>query len=280
VEGPITGLSTNGKGAIITVMQKIQVHVPAGTLISSPSRSSLSIAELLDSTSFEGLEALSGFLGGNVIVNGTVDVESGVVQACDVFVNPADAVLQGVITELTDTDRGLVRINGLPAVPTSDARVPACPACNDLGFAIDLAAIPLGSEVTVRGYWGPADGLFHYFHLEVAGAPACAAGLQASIRRATARLDRGEIEVSGGISGAIGSAPVIIDVMGGEGKAHWSIGKATVVMDPVHRGAGTYKFRGIAIKPFPLEGIRIMVRQGMTVGTSPGAPGLVPLEFP
>jgi hypothetical protein len=108
IEGPITAIECLDEnvsppdcdtgvpaGVAMTVMD-IRVEVPEGTPIASPSRS-LNSRLLSAPRRFPG-RSERGFIGGTGIIIGQTDGISPVV-ADDVFVEPAENVIVGVVTE-------------------------------------------------------------------------------------------------------------------------------------------------------------------------------------
>jgi len=132
-----------------------------------------------------------GFIGGTAIAIGTWDptggpLGTGIMVADDVFTEPAENVVLGVITSNlcstpncdgeTDFIRGS---NGPVMLPIDDRRMPANDIRVDSGFALDLTSADLvGVPYGMEGYYGDRnvatpDGAnekaLHYFILDLTG---------------------------------------------------------------------------------------------------------------
>ena len=271
IEGKITApiVSNGAGGATITIMGNVQVNVPPGTPISSPSRTNLTVADLLNQAVFPG-RTLPGFQGGTAIVDGLTSDVSGVVLATNVFVEPAENVLIGAVTGFTT--EGNILINNLPCVAGTDSRIPASPPTNDSGFVIPVtaASIPVGTEVNVEGYFGD-DGLFYYHLLSAVGVGAPTQTLGVAISQATGRLAKFEIDVRGGYNGALPTGAITVEIRGlTAANVETSLGFATVAADPLIPGTGTFRFNSRSANPFPVNGVKAIVRQGTANGSTVG----------
>lgn len=210
VEGPITNIVPN-RNAIFVMRGR--VTVPPGTPIVSPTGEMATVGDLLGNPLPGRVDALGvpipGFLGGTAIINGTIDNVTGELVATDVFVEPAENVTIGTITQATCSNRNCVgtantiRINGTLMKPIRDPRIPAGPVTNEFGFNVNLTGLtvdplagPSGITAEAEGYF---DGrVFRYFHLAVAAsaAPLVNPGVaEVSITRAQCRQRAGGIEL-------------------------------------------------------------------------------------
>jgi hypothetical protein len=180
------------------VVMGITVTVPPGTPIVTPTTNLTELAgarnplALLRGEPLPGRAPTPGFIGGTAIINGTVI--DGVPTATDVFVEPAENVLIGVVTA-ADCANALCRgaasvleINGAQARPIRDERLRAGPITNEFGFDVDLTgagAELVGSAAEMEGYF--ARNRFHYFLLSVTGVAPANPGTEVSITRAQCR---------------------------------------------------------------------------------------------
>jgi hypothetical protein len=244
MEGPISAIeSDGGTGATMTVMGAT-IHVPASAHIHTPS-ATLTIAQLLDVTTPLPGRTQGGFLGATTISNGTVDPATGIVTADDVFVEPAENVIVGVVTQ-NDTE---FRVNNVPVVFLTDPRIPAGPPMNDLGFEINLADVPVGIPASIEGYYSnDGSGLIQTFHLECTGVRSKDPSLQVSMLRIRGDAATRSLEVRGGVSGLPAAGAVTIQIRAG----NRVLGTAAAFRsDPAFPSTAHYRCRGVIPAPFP-----------------------------
>lgn len=134
-----------------------------------------------------------GFVGGTAIVTGVWDPTAGpegagAVVASEVFTEPAENVVLGLVTSNVCTTPGcddpttdFVRGNNGPAMlAIADSRIPAGPVGDDGGFELDLTGADLvGVPFAVEGYYGNLavsvpdsesnEKAIHYFALNLGG---------------------------------------------------------------------------------------------------------------
>lgn len=180
----------------------MRVIVNDDSLIESPS-AALTIEQLKDQTPLPG-RTEAGFEGGTATVVGTVDPATGVVTASSVFIEPAENVILGVVTE---NNAGNIKVNGVQIRYLNDPRMPLKAIQNEFGFAVKRESIPVGTPVSVEGYF---DGtLFHVFLLEIDGpAELVDPNPQLSILRAQTRERRAERGDDVTVRGAVTTAHV------------------------------------------------------------------------
>lgn len=188
------------------VVMGVTVNVPPGTPITTPTTNLTDLAggenplSLLIGNSLPGRSPTPGFIGGTAIINGRVNA-AGVATATDVFVEPAENVMLGSISTSTCTNvrcngaGNLLELNGIEMRRLTDPRLKAGPVLNDFGFNANLTGANLvGNAASAEGYF--ARGRFHYFLLQIAGAPLSNPTItEVSITRAQCRDDAGGIQL-------------------------------------------------------------------------------------
>lgn len=188
LEGPISNVTDNGDGSGSITVMGIVVDIPDGTPINTPTRE-LTIDQLADPTLLVG-RTEDGFLGGTAIIIGDSD---GIFHTAeDVFVEPAENVVLGIITDANcpipgaadNPDRARFRLcanNSIENLGTAtrrltngntNRRMPADHPFNELGFQINLglthgAGLLIGASVGMEGYF--AGGRLNWFAFEYAG---------------------------------------------------------------------------------------------------------------
>jgi hypothetical protein len=157
LEGPVSAVVDNLDGTATITVMGIPVLIPATAPINSPS-AVLTPALLVDPTPLPG-RSLPGFTGATAIING--QTVGGQNVADDVFVEPAENVLIGTVSAATCTNADCsgpgdsIAVLGTPLTRLTDVRIPAGPAKNAFGFAINLAGGGLvGGLVSAEGYFG------------------------------------------------------------------------------------------------------------------------------
>lgn len=186
------------------VVMGVTVTVPPGTPITTPTTNLTELAaggnplRLLRGDPLPGRAPTRGFIGGTAIINGTVI--DNVPTATDVFVEPAENVLIGVVTASECINAqcagagNSLRVNGTRVVPIEDPRLAAGPVTNDFGFEVDLTGLDLvGSSAELEGYF--ANRRLHYFLLSITGLAPANPGTEVSIQRAQCRNDPDGIEL-------------------------------------------------------------------------------------
>jgi hypothetical protein len=188
-------------GVLMTVMG-IPVVVEEGTPIASPSRS-LNSRLLSAPRRFPG-RGERGFIGGTGIIIGQVD-GTGQVVADDVFVEPAENVILGAVTENVppigepiDNEPSGIELQGVPVVFLHDNRMPFDVVTDTCGFEVDPASLVPGTPASAEGYYGDrGEPAFYAFLFEAEGGTLVEEGLQVSVTRARCDGDGGRLEVLG-----------------------------------------------------------------------------------
>ena len=181
-----------------------------------------------------------GFLQGTAIVTGVWDPTGGpdglgAVIASEVFTEPAENVVLGVITSnqcSTPACNGaedVIRGNNGPALlAIADSRIPAGPVGDDGGFELDLTDADLvGVPFAVEGYYGnlavdvpdsETDELaIHYFALNLAGFFGdllANQGPEVSVLRAQCRVGD-SMDIRGALHSAVNDDGTPVDPTGG-----------------------------------------------------------------
>jgi hypothetical protein len=254
IEGPISANLDLGSGKCsLTVMgMTVNIDTTEGDVINSPS-ARLTCASLTNSSSLPG-RSQAGFIGGTAIVTGT-ESGVGVINAEDVFVEPAENVVVGSLTA------GATRIVNTPLVSLgNDNRIPAN-IINAYGFKVDQAAIPAGALAGVEGYF--ADGKLYFHTLEVdAPIPPAINPTVAQVAVLRAQCDPGgRLEIRGGAYGPSGIAGNTIRVFRPNGTSLGTTNAA--VDDPLFPQFGLYRFR-TGINNCPAEVDVSMTLNGVT----------------
>lgn len=179
IEGAISAITLNGDGTVAMTVMGMNVVVPVGTPVSTPS-SSLTFTQLVDPAPLPN-RTEAGFIGGTAIVIGTADF-AGTITAEDVFVEPAENVILGVVTA---NGNGTFAINNVPIVLLGDPRMPALPVRDVNGIEILQSSIPVGSGASTEGYF--ANGVFNAFLVEADEGTPVDTTPQITIVRADAR---------------------------------------------------------------------------------------------
>jgi len=186
LEGPVSGIVDNLDGTASITVMGIDVEIPVGTPVNSPS-AGLTIPQLADPAPLPG-RALPGFIGATAIITGTI-TPSGTAVAGDVFVEPAENVMLADVTGVSP-----LKIHGVEIVLLTDPRMPG-KAVNPAGIEIDLNTVIVGTAATVEGYFG-IDGKLYAFLIEAEG-QSTGNPNQTAITRAECREGRGELRVQG-----------------------------------------------------------------------------------
>lgn len=238
IEGKIGSIVDNGDGTGSMTVMGITVTFDSTVPMNSPS-TNLTLAALADPTPLPGRPGYDGFEGGTAIVLGST--AGGPVSATDIFVEPAENVVLGMLTSAANCSlevQGQIGVpdTGVKLVFLQDARIPAGPALDVQGFEIDPCTIPEGTGVGVEGYYGE-DGMLYIFALEAEAGERVNPGVdEVSIQRA--RCSRGSLDVRGASSDPNGSV-IIFDITNADPT---TLGEAALVVDPATLEA-TYRFR-------------------------------------
>jgi len=259
-------------GATINVMG-INIYIPANlfalkldgvtTMVTTPSASITSPSQLY----LGNLPGRSdpGFIGGTAIING--DSTGGVFTADDVFVEPAENVVIGVVTR-PDNELGCdILLEGVPLVfsedpAMQDERMPFTTAINGSGFNIDPCSVRAGGVAAVEGYYGD-DRNLHIFLMESDDANIRTSGVTTTIARAS--CDRGKVEVRGSSTLISGKVVVFDD------RTEVQLGTADLIYDAV-TVSSIYRFRGATDDRGCPEFVRSVSWDGMVMH-SKGDPG-------
>ena len=187
----------------LTVMG-MQVEVPSTATIHSPTSTRLDSGLANNNQWFKGAKfdgrRQAGFLGGTAIVIGTWDDVNKRIVAQDVFAEPTENVILGVVTKFScsnaacDGATDYIRGNSAPGstvgtfvagpamLPVKDVRMPAQPIKDEGGFEVDLTGANLtGIPFAAEGYYGDievnvpngtsptvSEKAFHYFIWDIA----------------------------------------------------------------------------------------------------------------
>jgi len=267
LEGPVSSIKQAGANVNVVVMG-ITVRVRPATVITTPT-ATLTLAQLLDTTPLPG-RSEAGFVGGTAIVEGNTTA-AGVVIADTLFVEPAENVVIGIVTE---NSAGVLKVNGMAVTMLADARIPAEPLRNDLGFEIAREAITVGTVVALEGYYSASSQALQAFILEATGIPALNPGLQVSILRAQGRADRGELEVRGGVSGVPAGAVVTVQIRAPRANGTSRLLGTVTATPDVLANTQSYRFRAQGITPFPANIFARVVRAGETAESATTEVGL------
>lgn len=265
VEGPVSAIVKNADSSVTMTIMGSTVRVPVGTPVNSPT-AALTVDQLVDPTPLPNrgpIEATAttpavpgfpGFIGGTAIVTGTVGAD-GIVTAADVFVEPAENVLLGLVTVNnpgSGTTPAEFRINNIPIVllPASELRMPSKPVQDVNGIAIFQDSIAVGTGASAEGYF--ANGVFNAFLVEAEVGTPLVSAPQLTIVRATARernANRGdEVEVRGSVTTthvAAGVTTQTVRVSRIDGTRVTPLGDALATLDPLIPGVAEWRLRVI-----------------------------------
>lgn len=243
-EGPVNGLQSDGNGGALMTVMGTTITVPPTAAITTPA-ATLTVAQLLDPTPLPG-RTQPGFLAATTITQGSVNPATGEFTTTEVFVEPAENIIVGTVTE----NLAQLRVNGIPVVFLNDPRIPASPVMNDLGFEINLASVPVGAPAALEGYYSnDGSGLFYAFLMEVEGVQAANPALQVSITRVRGDAAARSLEVGGGVSGLPAAGAVNVQIRAG----NRVLGTVAAVRNPLLPGTAAYRFRGVVPAPFPAQ---------------------------
>ncbi len=244
LEGPVSAVVDNGNGTGTITVMGITVQIPSTATIHSPT-ATLTISQLASTDLLPGRSS-PGFIGGTGIIIGTTD---GVTTtASDVFVEPAENVVVGLITAAgcstadCSAPGDFLHILGSPLVRLTDPRMPAEPPANAFGFEIDMRQGGLvGSAASVEGYFGQTVPALHYFILELDGGVLANAGLpEVSILRAQCRERDDGIELQ--VLGATHDPATAVVTISNTDSPGEVFGVITAVTDADNPIFGTYDF--------------------------------------
>ena len=245
IEGSISAVSSNVDGSVSMTVMGMNVTVPVGTVVTTPS-ASLTFAQLVNVAPLPN-RTQAGFIGGTAIINGNV-AANGIITATDVFVEPSENVVLGIVT---GNINGAIFINNVPIVLLNDARIPANPVQDVNGIAIIPASIPVGTGASAEGYF--ANGVFNAFLVEAEQGTPVNAAPQVTITRALGRERtpnnrRGdELEIRGSCTTlhAPTATTQSISVYRIDGTVQTLLGTGTAIVDPLIPGVATFSFRTI-----------------------------------
>lgn len=243
IEGSISAVSSNVNGSVTMTVMGMNVTVPVGTVVTSPS-ATLTFAQLVNVAPLPN-RTQAGFIGGTAIINGNV-AANGIITATDVFVEPSENVVLGIVTA---NNNGAISINNVPIVLTNDARIPAKPVQDVNGIAIIPASVPVGTGASAEGYF--ANGVFNAFLVEAEQGTPVNAAPQVTITRALGRERtpnnrRGdELEIRGSCTTlhAPTATTQSISVYRIDGTVQTLLGTGTAIVDPLIPGVATFTFR-------------------------------------
>ncbi len=238
-EGPISSITLQPDGSVIMTVIGVTVNVPVGTPVHSPTRS-LTLRQLALRTRLPG-RTEPGFIGGTALINGVVEVATGIFTATEMDVEPAENVLIGVVTESSP-----LRILNSEIAPIADARIPFS-MVNQYGFNVTAPTIPVGTNISAAGYY--AGDKFQAFLLELTGNfPLVNPNSQVNIMRAQSRertpnATRGdEVDMRGFYHARDGSFPTI-RIYRVDGNVRTLLGNATIIPDTTMPNFGVWNFK-------------------------------------
>jgi hypothetical protein len=271
IEGPVTAITDLG-GAGNMTCDGAFVQIPAGIPLTSPS-AKLTMAQLADPTPFPNAgasvtgAARAGFIGGTCIIDGIRDDVTGVLTADTVYVEIAENVLVGAVTNSPALGNGAFSVLGAPITPLTDPRMsslkPAAgfygptgvhngfveSARNNFGFgvALDTVGLPAPDISAVTGYYG-SDGVFYAHTIDTTGGtplvldPRPSAQLAQCRDRTTANKD--ELEVRGGCILSRPGVAQAVSISGhtAAGALIQTYGTATCTPDAVDPRFGAYRY--------------------------------------
>jgi hypothetical protein len=273
VEGPLTAVTNLGGGSGSVVCNGSFIQIAAGTPITSPT-ATLTMAQLADPTPFPNSgfnpatgAARAGFIGGTCIIDAVRDDVTGAINASNVFVEVAENVIVGAVTNSPALGNGAFAVLGTPIVPLTDARMPATKlaagfygptgvhagntevARNDFGFGVDLntVGLPAPDIATVEGYFG-SDGALHAHIIETTGGTPLSLDPRPSATLAQCRdrntVNKDELEVRGGCVLARAGVAQAVSLSGhtATGALIQTYGTATCTPDLVDPRFGAFRY--------------------------------------
>lgn len=224
-EGPLSAIEGTAGGGLLITSLGVPIEVTPATVIGTPTRSPLTIAEFADEKPFPG-RTQKGFLGATVIASGCVKLREGNPQpepyalAETVDSDVSENVLLGVVTG--PLSAGEFQADGTRVQLLDDSRMPARPMSNAFGFEIDPTTVAPGMNVAIEGYY--ASEVLHAWSVEIDGARLADANTpQISIQRFGCA---GDMELRGGIYLANGGA---CSLAGGYSLALFDAGTQTAI---------------------------------------------------
>jgi hypothetical protein len=248
LEGTISAITRNATTGVATMtVIGVSVRVTPTTPITTPT-ATLTTTQLRSTALLPG-RTQGGFIGGTAIINGTWNATANRFDATEVFVEPAENILLGVVTA---NSAGQLSINGVRVVPipTTELRMPSLPMRNEIGVAVIPSTVPVGAQAAAEGYY--AGGVFNAFIIDVsAGTPVSSTPqvtiLRAQGRERTRNTTRGdELDIRGGATTAHanGANQTIrifrVDTINGV-RTETLIGQTTTVPDVIP-GMATWRF--------------------------------------
>lgn len=162
VDGAVSAIKSNKDGTVTMTVMGVSVNVPKDVTITSPS-SVLTLAQLADTAPLPG-RTQPGFVGGNAFVTGETDPESGIITASDIFVEPANNLLLGVVTS---KGGGSLKVNHMAVELSNDPRMPCASPKNKYGMPVDIKNLASGTPILIEGYFDGTS--FRAFNLEIRG---------------------------------------------------------------------------------------------------------------
>lgn len=179
IEGRIESITATSPTEVTLIVMGMTVKIDTSRVPTVTPTATLSHAQIVDPTPLPN-RTEAGFVGGTAIVIGTVD-PTGLLTAEDVFMEPAENVILGVITQTAP-----LKVNGVSVVFITDPRMPAVPIKDEFGFQVNFAGVTNQTPVALEGYY--SGGIFNAFLLEVGGfAPLASSAPQVSITRVRGR---------------------------------------------------------------------------------------------
>ncbi len=251
LEGTITTVSAvDAAGNVVLTVMGVRVLVAPGVPVTTPS-ATLTLAQLTSTATLPG-RTQPGFVGGTAIVTGDWDTVNARIVATDVFVEPSENVLIGVVTA---NDATGIKVNGVAVspLPATEARMPSLPTTTDEGIEIFATSIPVGTAAAAEGYFA-GDKFYSFLIQAAAGTPVSQVPqvtiTRAQVRERTPNNQRGdEVEVRGAVTtthtaGNVNQTVRVfrVDTINGV-RRETSLGTATAVPDPLTPGVATYTFR-------------------------------------
>lgn len=245
IEGPISAVEINPDGSATITVMGMEILVPPTATVTTPT-ATLSLSQLGDPSPLPG-RTEAGFIGGTAIILGTANA-AGLVTADEVFTEPAENILIGVVTSNSPDP---LTVNHVPVQFLTDGRMPAKPPFNELGLEVDPARIPVGGAAAVAGYFDGSS--FQAFEFEATGAPSAIQTPVVVISGVQGRVRGGRLEVRGGLSGISGAQTLELR----DGETGAVLGTAVFQEAPVNGltvlvpGTSDYLFRVRGLKTLP-----------------------------
>jgi len=168
-----------------------------------------------------------GFLGGTAIVMGSAPSSGGPVVAEEVFVEVAENVVVGAVTENTVPAGGTLAdgtfaVQGVSVSSIDDDRFSLRVVAEGSDVAVDLGSVPTGSAASVEGHWG-SDGTLYAHTIEAS---------DGAVTSGETTIDRAECDPEGRfeLRGSSSTAPETVTIY--DNDTDEQLGTVDVTEDP------------------------------------------------